>query len=375
MNNPTYSVPYTNFRLRIADIKTDLIQAFEKVLESGKYILGPEVAAFEHEFADYCQTALALGVSNGTSSLILAFRALNIGDGDEVITAPNSFIATAAAIAHVRARPVFVDIDLDLNIDPAKIEEAITPRTKAIVPVHLTGRPARMADICAIAKRHNLIVIEDAAQAVGARLSGRRVGSWGDAACFSLHPLKNLHAFGDAGMVTTHDKKIRDRIALLRNHGLVQRDTCIEWGFNSRLDELHAALLRIQLRHLDLWTEKRRKLAKRFNELLRPYVEVPNEGPEEECVYQTYMIQADWRDDLQRFLQQNGVEALVHYPSPIFVQPAARELGYTHNAFPVTSHVVKRILSLPLYPEMTNEQQDQIARLIASFYGQLQRKC
>lgn len=368
MSKATYKIPYTAFNVEFADTKKDLLRAFESVLDSGRYILGPEVVSFENEFADYCEAAHALGVSNGTSALWLTFRALGIGPGDEIITAPNSFIATAAAIAHVGARPVFVDIRTDLNIDPTKIEAAITPRTKAIVPVHLTGRPARMDDICALADRHKLAVIEDAAQAVGARWQNRRVGSWGLAATFSLHPLKNLHAFGDGGMITTRDQKLRDRIALLRNHGLVNREQCAEWGFNSRLDELQAAMLRIQLRHLERWTEARRTLAKRYNELLRPFVDVPDEADGERCVFQTYVVQADGRDELQRFLQENGVEALVHYATPIHVQPAARSLGYTLGDFRVTARAVKRILSLPLYPGLTHEQQDLVASLFARFY-------
>ena len=368
MTTSRYSVPYTAFAPRIAELKAELHQAFDDVLESGRYILGPNVTAFEAEFAAYCRTDLALGISSGTCALHLAFRALGLREGDEVITAPNSFIATAATIALVGAKPVFADIGSDLNIDPARVETAITPRTRAIVPVHLTGRPARMVEINEIAARHDLVVIEDAAQAVGARLNDRPVGSWGRAACFSLHPLKNLHAFGDAGMFTTNDPKLRERIALSRNHGLVNRDRCLEWGFNCRLDELHAALLRVELPHLDRWTEARRERAKRYNELLRPFVEVPDEGPGEFCVYQTYVIQADRRDDLQGHLQDSGVEALVHYPTPIHCQPAAAGLGYSAQDFPVTMRAAARVLSLPLYPEISNEQQDHVARLIADFY-------
>jgi dTDP-4-amino-4,6-dideoxygalactose transaminase len=366
---PTYSVPYTAFGPRVATIKSELLRAFEEVLDSGRYILGPNTTAFENEFASYCQAHLGLGISNGTCALILALRSLKLEKGDEVITAPNSFVATAASIALTGAKPVFVDIRDDLNIDPGLIEAAITPWTRAIIPVHLTGRPARMDEITEIASRHDLIVIEDAAQAVGASYQGRRVGSWGRVACFSLHPLKNLHAFGDAGMVTTNDPVIRDRIALSRNHGLVNRDRCTEWGFNARLDELHAALLRVELRHLDRWTAERRRVAMRYNELLRPYVQVPDEGPGEFCVYQTYVIQADRRDDLQRHLQENGVEALVHYPTPIHLQPAAQHLGYTAADFPVTMRAASRIMSLPLYPEMSVEQQDRVVSLIAGFYG------
>ncbi|MBI3490402.1 MAG: DegT/DnrJ/EryC1/StrS family aminotransferase, partial [Acidobacteria bacterium] len=333
-------------------MKADLLKAVEGVLDSGRYILGPEVAAFEREFAEYCGTKWAVGVDNGTSALHLVLRGLGLKEGDEVITAPNSFIASASSIALTGARPVFADIRPDGNIDPARVEAAITPRTRAIIPVHLTGRPARMPEILEVARRHHLFVLEDAAQAVGARLDGQPVGCWGDAACFSLHPLKNLHAFGDGGMMTTNDQAVFDRMIKARNHGLVNREQCDEWSFNCRLDEVQAAWLRVQMRHLDASTDARRRLAFRYNDLLRPYVEVPDEGPGEHCVYQTYVVKADRRDDLKRHLNENGVEALVHYATPIHLQPAARSLGYTEKHFPVTMRHVGRILSLPLYPSL-----------------------
>jgi dTDP-4-amino-4,6-dideoxygalactose transaminase len=237
------------------------------------------------------------------------------------------------------------------------------------MPVHLTGRPARMPEILEIAKRRNLFVLEDAAQAVGARLDGRRVGSWGDAACFSLHPLKNLRAFGDGGAVTTRDQGVFDRLLKARNHGLVNREQCEFWSFNSRLDEVQAACLRVQLRVLDEWTEMRRQLAFRYNELLRKYVVVPDEGPGEHCVYQTYVIKSDRRDALKKHLNDHGVEALIHYSTPIHLQPAARDLGYTDKDFPVTMGHVGQIISLPLYPSLTHAQQDRVAELVAGFFS------
>lgn len=253
-------------------------------------------------------------------------------------------------------------------MDPQKLKDAITDRTRAILPVHLTGRPAKMKDILEIAQRRNLFVLEDAAQAVGASLDGKRVGSWGHAACFSLHPLKNLHAFGDGGMVTSQDPDLVARLAKSRNHGLANRERCDFWSFNSRLDEIHAAMLRVQMRYLDDYTERRRRLALRYNDLLRPYVGVPDEGPGEYCVYQTYVIQAERRADLKRYLNENGVEALVHYETPIHLQPAAHALGYSASDFPVTMRYVSCILSLPLYPSMTHGQQDRVVELIAGFY-------
>ena len=365
---PKFTVPYTGFALKNEAIKQKLMCAFEAVLDSGHYVMGPECAAFEREFAAYCHAQHAIGMANGTCALHMALLVAGIGAGDEVITVSNSFIATAASIAHAGGWPVFVDVLPDLNMDPAKIEAAITPRTKAIIPVHLTGRPARMKEILAIAKARNLFVLEDAAQAVGAKLDGRRVGSWGDAACFSLHPLKNLHAFGDGGMMSGNDPDFLQRVAKRRNHGLKNRAQCDEWGFNCRLDEVQAAVLRVQLRELDRWTEERRRLAFRYHEILAPFAEVPVEGPGEFHVYQTYVAQCDRRDELQQFLVANGVEALVHYPVPIHLQPAARELGYTAADLPETMRVCSRILSLPLYPGLTEAQQDHVAALFAKFY-------
>ena len=362
-------MPYTALSQEASDIKADLMKAFEGVLDSGQYILGPEVAAFEREFAEYCQVRWAAGIGNGTSALHLVLRGLGLKEGDEVITAPNSFIASASSIALTGARPVFVDIRPDGNMDPSLIEGAITPRTRAIVPVHLTGRPARMPEILDIARRCGLFVLEDAAQAVGARLDGRPVGGWGDAACFSLHPLKNLHAFGDGGVMTTNNRDIYDGMIKARNHGLVNREQCDFWSFNCRLDEVQAACLRVHLRQLELRTDARRRLACRYNDLLRPYVDVPDEGPGEYCVYQTYVIRAERRDDLKRHLNDNGVEALIHYATPIHLQPAARGLGYAAGDFPVTMRHVDRILSLPLFPSLTHVQQDRVVELIADFYA------
>jgi dTDP-4-amino-4,6-dideoxygalactose transaminase len=367
MTTSPYAVPYSLLPHQVAEVKQELLAAVEAVLGSGRYILGPNVTAFEPEFAAYCQAPAAVGVANGTDALHLGLRALGVREGDEVITAANSFVATAATIALAGATPVFVDVGDDLNIDPERIEAAITPRTRGIVPVHLTGRPARMRELLDIGRRHNLFVLEDAAQAVGASRDGKRVGGWGQAACFSLHPLKNLHAYGDGGMITTGDPGLVEHLRKARNHGLRTRDCCEFWSFNSRLDEIQAALLRVQLRHLDRRTEERRQLAFRYNGLLRPFVEVPDEGPGEFCVYQTYVVQADHRDALKQYLNDNGVEALVHYPTPLHLQPAARDLGYTADDLPRTMRAASRILSLPLYPGLTHAQQDRVVELIAEF--------
>ena len=330
---------------------------------------GPKVDLFEKIFAErFCGGDPGIAVGSGTDALHLAYLLAGIEPGDEVITVPNSFVASAAAISLAGGTPVFVDICHCGNMDPNQLEDAITQRTRAVIPVHLTGRPAEMQAILDIARRRDLFVLEDAAQAVGAELNGKRVGSWGDAACFSMHPLKNLHAFGDAGMVTSNDEVLIARLNKFRNHGLLNREQCDVFSFNSRLDELQAAMLRVQLRRLDGWTVTRRNLALRYNDLLRPYVGVPDEGPGERCVFQTYVIKAERRDALKQYLNANGVEALIHYATPIHLQPAAKELGYGPADFPKTMEHVGKILSIPLYPTLSHAQQDRVASLISTFY-------
>jgi dTDP-4-amino-4,6-dideoxygalactose transaminase len=347
----------------------ELTAAFQSVVASGHYILGPHLKEFEAQFAAYCGAQFAIGVADGTSALGLVWKAFGLRQGDEVITASNSFIATASSVAMAGGRPVFVDIGSDLNIDPGLIEAAITPRTRGIVPVHLTGRPARMPEILRIAEKHGLFVLEDSAQAVGAERDGRRVGSWGNAAGFSLHPLKNLFVYGDGGIITTSDPELRDRLLLARNHGLRSREQCDFWSENSRLDELQAALLLVNMRALQDWSARRRALALRYNDLLRDIVETPDEGPGEQCAYQTYVIQDRGRDELQDFLQANGVEALVHYRTPIHRQPAAAELGVAPGSLPQTERACSRILSLPLFPDLTHIQQNLVVSLIHDFYA------
>lgn len=363
-----FTVPYTDLAEEFESDKSNYLAVFEKVLLSGRYILGPELSLFEDEFARYCQSDYGIGVASGTDALLLVLRALDLRGEDEVITAPNSYIASASAIALAGATPKFADICHCGNLSPESFEAAITPRTKAVIPVHLTGRPAEMNAIIKIARRHDIFVIEDAAQAVGATLDGKRVGSWGDAACFSFHPLKNLRAFGDGGMIVTSHKWLNEKLRQERNQGLATREKCDYWGFNSRLDELQAAFLRIQLQKLDSQMEKRRNLALRYNDLLRPYVEVPDENQGERCVYQTYVIKAKCRDELKLHLINSGIEALIHYPVPIHLQPAAKYLGYSASDFPRTMKHVSEILSLPIYPHMAISQQDHVINEIKNFY-------
>ena len=364
----SFQVPYTDLANEARALEGLSTAAFQRVLRSGCYILGPELAAFEAEFAAYCGVRHAVGTASGTDALVLSLRSLQLPPDAEVITASNSFVATAAAIVLAGAQPVFADIGEDGNIDPADIEHRITSRTRAIVPVHLTGRPVRMREILEIAERRSLQVIEDAAQAVGAKYEGRRVGSFGRAGCFSLNPLKNLYAYGDGGVIVTDDDALAHHLRRARSHGLSDRERCEFFSYNCRLDELQAALLRVQLPLLDARTEVRRSLARRYNDRLARYGVVPTEGPGEYCVYQTYIFKCDRRDQLQQYLRRNGVEAIVHYRTLIPEQPAVGALGYASQLLPKARQHADRILSLPIYPGLVPGQQDEVVRLIARFF-------
>ena len=362
-------IKYINLPLQHQSITEKLLQAVEKVLKVGDFIQGEEVQLFEKRFAEYCGCKYAVGVANGTDALILTMKALEIGPGDEVITVPNSFLATASSIALVGARPVFVDVRDDLNINPYLIEEAITSHTKAIIPVHLTGRPADMQPILEIAQRNNLWVIEDAAQAVGAMYHEQRVGSFGIAGCFSLHPLKNLNACGDGGIITTDDDALYEKLLKFRNHGLKSRDECEFWGHNSRLDTIQAAMLNVKLNYLAKWTEERRQNAAFYQERLGDIIQAPVDKPYEWAVYHTFVIQCERRDELQRYLLDKGIETKIHYPIPIHLQEAARYLGYKPGDFPIAKRQAGRILTLPVYPELTEGQKEILVTEIRRFYA------
>ena len=363
-------IPFVNLSAQHRALKDDLLSAVARVLEHGQFILGPEVAEFERQFAEFCGVRYAIGVGNGTDGLALALRALNIGAGDEVITAPNSFMSTTSAIVMVGARPVMVDSADDLNIDVTQIEAAITPRTRAILPVHLTGRPADMGPLMTIARAHHLHVIEDAAQAVGAAYGGCAVGSFGTIGCFSFHPLKTLNACGDGGMLTTDDSQLNDRLRVLRNVGLKTRDDCIEWSGNSRLDTLHAAMLLVKLPYLDTWIAQRRAHASEYCRLLGdlPQIQLPAERPHERAVYHTFVILAERRDALSAFLASRGIRTAIHYRLPIHLHPVARSLGYSRGAFPAAERQAERILSLPIYQELAFDQLAYITTTIRDFY-------
>ncbi len=362
-------VPFVGLARQYRALRQELMHAFDEVGESGVYIMGERLESFERKAASYCQTKHAVGVANGSDAIFLVLKALGIGAGDEVITCPNSFIATAWTVVATGARPVFVDVGEDMNMDPARLEAAITARTRAIVPVHLTGRPASMNEIMHISRRHGLRVIEDAAQAIGARYGRKRVGSLGDAGCFSLHPLKNLGVYGDGGLITTDDEALASQLRLMRNHGLRNRDECEVWAYNSRLDPLQAAFAEIKLAYLDGWNTRCQEIAAVYRESLRPHVQVPEDRPFEECVYHNFVIRTPLRDELRAHLLAHGVDTRVHYPIPIHLQDAAKSLGYGKGDFPNSERFAQTMLSLPIYPELSKEEVEHVIRTITAFYG------
>jgi len=352
----------------VEDILTDIK---EILLKTGQFTLGQPVAEFEAKFAGLCKTKYAVGLNSGTDALFLALKALNIGSGDEVITVPNSFFATAAVIAIAEAKPVFVDVNNEYNIDAELIERSITHRTKAILPVHLTGNPADMPRIMNIARQHNLHVIEDAAQAVSATIDGQPTGSFGIAGGFSFHPLKNLNVWGDGGITTTNSKELSDKLRLLRNHGLKNRDEVEVFAYNSRLDTLQAIVANQLLNALDAITDTRIKNAKTYDDGLSDltdYIILPPRKSNVKQVYHTYVIQARERNKLGAYLAEKGIESKVHYPVPLHLQPASRYLGYQEGDFPVCEAQAKSILTLPVHQHLTDDQVTYVIDNIRKFY-------
>jgi dTDP-4-amino-4,6-dideoxygalactose transaminase len=360
-------VPILDLKAQYRSIKSELDAAVIGVLESAQFILGPEVAAFEKEFAGYCGAAEAVGVNSGTSALHLALLAAGIGPGDEVITSPFTFVASAATIVYTGARPVFVDIDpASFNIDVNRIEAAITPRTKAILPVHLFGQMADMDAIMEIARRHGLVVIEDAAQAHGAEYKGRRAGSIGEMGCFSFYPGKNLGACGEGGAVVTNDAAYAHKIRMLRDWGCERKYIHEIKGYNYRMEGMQGAILRVKLRHLERWTEARRAHAARYGRLLQDCgVRLPEVMPWARHVYTVYTIRGADRDTLQAELQQREIQTGIHYPVPVHLQPAYADLGYGRGAFPAAEQACEEVLALPIYPEMSGAQVEEVGRTIA----------
>jgi dTDP-4-amino-4,6-dideoxygalactose transaminase len=382
-------IPVCDLKQQYLNLKPQLDAAMQQVAADGHYILGPQVKSLEKELADYCQCAHGIGVANGTDALHLALRALRIGPGDEVITTPFTFIATTEAIGLVGATPVFADIDPhSFNLDPAGIEKLITPRTKAILPVHLYGQSCDMDPIMMIARRHGLYVVEDCAQAIGATYKGQKVGSFGDAGCLSFFPSKNLGCFGDGGMVVTNNTEVFQRVEMLRRHGGQVKYHHCELGMNSRLDELQAAILRVKFVHLEGWIEARRRNAYRYNRLLAglPSIErprelarigasVPNGMPTADTspvhsVYHQYTIQVDNRDAVMARLTAEGVQSMVYYPVPLHLQEVHASLGLKAGSLPHAEAAARRCLSLPMFPELNEKQQTQIVLAITLALGE-----
>jgi dTDP-4-amino-4,6-dideoxygalactose transaminase len=362
-------VQYIHLGKQHKEIKQEILDSVGKLLDNGQFILGEETQKFEKRFADLCQTKYAIGVGNGTDTMILSMRALGIGAGDEVITAPNSYLASASSIALAGATPVFADVKEDYNIDPVQIENAITKKTKAIIPVHLTGRPADMKAIMEIASRYNLHVIEDCAQAVGAKYKNQSVGSFGITGSFSLHPLKNLGACGDGGVITTNSDSLYSYLTKARTHGHSSRDEVDFWSFNTRIDNLQSAILNVKFNELEKWNNRRRTIASLYREGLKNLpLYLPTDTVDEYAVYHTFIIQSDRRDDLMKFLLSEGVDTKIHYPVPIHLQKAAAYLGYKKGDFPVTEKQCETILSLPVFPQLTDEEVNYVIEKINLFY-------
>ena len=359
-------VPNLDLRAQYQSIKPEIDAAISSVLDSGQYILGEQVAAFEREFAAYCGTAECIALNSGTSALHLALLAAGVGPGDEVITVPFTFVASVAAVIYTGARPVLVDIDpRSFTIDPAAIEAAITPRTKAILPVHLYGQTADMDPILEIARRHKLMVIEDAAQAHGAKYKGRSAGSIGDIGCFSFYPAKNLGAYGEGGAVTTSNPTYAQTIRRLRDWGTDRKYHHVVQGYNYRMEGFQGSILRVKLRHLEKWTEARRVLAGKYNKLLAGCgLNLPAEMPDDRHVYHLYTLRADDRDSLQSTLLAEGIQTAVHYAVPAHLQPAYSNLGYGRGSFPKAEAAADQVLSLPLYPELSEENLIRVARSV-----------
>jgi len=387
-------VPLLDLKAQHATIRDEIREALDRVLEEQHFILGPEVEAFERELAAYCQCAHGVGVSSGSDALLVALMALRIRPGDEVIVPSYTFFATAGAVARLGARPVFVDIEpVTYNLDPARLEALITPRTRAIIVVHLYGQMVEMDPVLEVARRHGIKVVEDAAQAIGAEYKGRRAGSLGDLGCFSFFPSKNLGAAGDGGMVTTNDAALADRVKLLRNHGYRPKYYNKEVGGNFRLDAIQAAMLRVKLRHLDAWTQARQKNAATYLRLLAeagllidvpacgrdgcraapcslettPGVVFPTALPDRRHTYNYFVIRAGKRDALQAHLKQQRVGTEIYYPVPLHLQECFAELEYRAGDLPASECAAKTTLALPIYPELTEAMLAQVVRAIREF--------
>ena len=364
-------VPYIDLPAQFKDNK-EVIRAIREILNNGQFVLGPALEKFERNFARLCGARFAVGIDNGTDAIFLALKVLGLRPGDEVITVPNTFLATVGAIVQTGAFPRFVDVAEDYNIDVEQIEPAINERTRVIMPVHLTGNPARMYEINAIARKHNLFVITDAAQAVNASINGKKVGSFGDLAAFSLHPLKNLNTCGDGGVITTDSEEWHRRLQLFRNHGLKNRNEAQFFAYNCRLDSMKAAVANLQIRSIEEVTEKRNRNAAIYDRGLgdvKKWVKIPPRRNEVRQAFHTYVVQVEARDKLIVFLEEKGVETKIHYPIPIHLMEAGRKYGYKRGDFPVTETQARKIISLPVHHHLVEEQIQYVVDCVNEFYS------
>ena len=362
-----------DLREQYESMKDEIIQKLDEVMSSSRFILGDNVKQLEANVAKYSNVKHGIGVGNGSDAIHIALQSVGVGGGDEVITTPFTFFATAGSIARTGAKPVFVDIDpVTFNIDPSKIEAAITPRTKAILPVHLYGQMADMDPIVEIAKKYNLCIIEDAAQAIGAKYKGKTVGEMGTAATYSFFPTKNLGAYGDGGMIVTNDDDVAEKCRVIRVHGSKPKYYHHVLGYNSRLDELQAAILNVKFPHLNRWSAERRKRAayytERLNEKLSGVIQTPVEKEENYHVFHQYTLRVPKRDELQQYLKEQGIATMIYYPLPLHLQPVFKYLGYKEGDFPEAEKAAKEVLSLPMYPELKQEEQDYVIEKIIEFY-------
>lgn len=368
------NVPMLDLTEQYQSLKNEILTAMDEVMASSRFILGENVKTLEADVASYSNVQHGIGVASGSDALLLSLHAAGVGEGDEVITTAFTFFATVGAIVRLKAKPVFVDIDpISYNIDASKIEAVVTDKTKAIIPVHLYGQACEMDTIQAIAKKHNLTVIEDAAQAIGATFDGKKVGELGDTCCFSFFPTKNLGAYGDGGMVVTNSDDLAEKLRVLRVHGSKPKYYHHVLGYNSRLDELQAAVLNIKFKHLDDWSTKRREKAHRYTELisesLSDHITTPVELDKCYHVFHQYTIRTEKRTELQEFLKEKGIASMVYYPKPLHIQPVFEEFGYREGDLPETEKAALEVLSLPMYPELKEEQQVYIVEQMKAFFN------
>lgn len=365
------SVPYLDLQAQLRPLRAELEAAIGRVLDNCTFCLGPEVAAFENEFAQAINVRHCVGLNSGTSALHIAMRVLGIGPGDDVITTPFTFVATSWAISYVGARPVYADIEeRTFNLDPYLVERAITPRTKAILAVHLYGHPCDLDALGEICRKHNLALVEDAAQAHGAKFKGRHAGTFGEIGCFSFYPTKNLAACGEGGAMVTNNDALAARARALRDHGSTKRYYHDELGYNYRMEGIQAAVLRVKLKHLARWNTARRRIAQRYNELLADTpLQLPCEMPDCKSAWHLYVVRHPKRDQLRQYLETHGIGCATHYPLPLHLQKAYAHLGYNPGDFPAAEKAARECLCLPMYPELTDEQIERVARTVKEFFA------